>query len=447
MAGWGYRGDHPGPCLIHGQTNRYSFFRGGGLGGRPRTPHDMPLWGRPSGARKVKGRRERDTPSRQRGDPRRFREIDSEEDDGKGFGLDHSFVSDELFFTGADLGSQPRNRRVHSHDYTSESSEDEEHSNDGYAGGMQLVLRDKEELLVQKALERIRRAQMLGKKNVMLTQPEIDALARKRLKDEAALKATASSSRTAERRRSGVRLNETARNKTKTKRISTPLMTYDNNEIPSPELATPPGIYVPGPDGNLTYQPFNYPIVSQRPSNRFSRSGSGSISTQSQQQSIPPLRPSQFHPPEVRYGPISEASRRLSKIEPNPLLRRLPDDPKWTPRPRSASSQTYQSPLLPGPPQYSQARRNVSGPPSTHSLSSRKGDPPPMPHASSEPSLPHGQYHGHTEDDYLIDSDDLDVDDEEDYGVQVDVVSYGQSYGITERPEECVRERPRRGIR
>ncbi|KAL1972399.1 hypothetical protein VTN31DRAFT_6813 [Thermomyces dupontii] len=47
------------------------------------------------------------------------------------------------------------------------------------AYALQLAMQDKEELLVEKALAKIRRAHVLGKKNVRLSQEEIEALERK----------------------------------------------------------------------------------------------------------------------------------------------------------------------------------------------------------------------------------------------------------------------------
>jgi hypothetical protein len=55
-----------------------------------------------------------------------------------------------------------------------------DHEDSTVAYAVQLAMRDKEDQLVDKALERIRRAQMLGKKNVRLSQRELDALERRR---------------------------------------------------------------------------------------------------------------------------------------------------------------------------------------------------------------------------------------------------------------------------
>ena len=59
-----------------------------------------------------------------------------------------------------------------------------DHEDSTVAYAVQLAMRDKEDQLVDKALERIRRAQMLGKKNVRLSRRELDALERKRQKTD-----------------------------------------------------------------------------------------------------------------------------------------------------------------------------------------------------------------------------------------------------------------------
>lgn len=422
----------------------------------------MPSWGRPSGARKGKKGKGRDRQSRQQEEARRFEEVDSDDDDGQGVGLDRSYGSDELYFTGADMGSRPRTRRTTSHDYdyTSGSSGHEDGDmNDGSGGTMQLALRDKEDKLVRQALERIRRAQVLGRTNVELTQPEIDALARKRRKDESAKIAPGLGTNSAERRPSGGHSNDIAKEqRLSSKRTRAPLSAYDKIETPVPGRATPPGIVVPGPDGNPSYQPFDpYLSTHPKPYNRSSRSGSRSASSHSQHQRTPPQPSSQFRPPKARYFSVPEASRAP---QPTPLARRLPDDPNWIPRPRSASSnppyptnaglnQTYSPPLPQMRPHYAQGRRNVSGPPEMQHFGSRSGDSSPMPYAaSSEPSIPHREHSGDMTGEYARNSDDSDNDDDdEDYGVQVDVIPYNQGYGINVRPEDFAVGRSRRGER
>ena len=152
----------------------------------------------------------RDKNPRRRVDNRRLREIDSDEEDEEGLGVDQSYFNDESYLTGAAPLSRLRDRRVLINDYASEHSEDEDGSDDGI-GGVQLVLPDKEERLARKALERIRSAQILGLKNVMLTESEYDALENKRKRDELARTTGAPSSLTRERPRNSVQLIEPAR--------------------------------------------------------------------------------------------------------------------------------------------------------------------------------------------------------------------------------------------
>lgn len=413
----------------------------------------MPSWGRPSGARNGKRRKERDRQTRQQAEARRFEEIDSDDDDGQGVGLSRPYVSDELYFTGADLSrSRPWNQRTHSHDYTSEFSDDGEDPDESLGGTMQLALRDKEELLVHKALERIRRAQMLGRTNVKLTQPEIDALARKRRKDEATRKAPWSSSKGSDRRRSGGQLSETVDERPGNRRLRTPLQTYENGEFPNPRRATPPGNLFPGPDGNTSYQPFpRHPSSAPGPHNRSSRSGSRSASSHSQQQSTPPLPSSQLRPPKERYFSVPEASRPPPTFSPNTLPRRLPDDPSWIPRPQSSLSNpasTYPPSSPHVSPHYFQGRRIVSSPPEAQLVGSRRGESSPMPYGTSpEPSRMHREHSGHEGENYMRNNDDSEDDEDDDYGVQVDVVTYGQSPGINVRSEDSASIKPRRGER
>ena len=412
----------------------------------------MPSWGRPSGARKGKRGKERDRQTRQREEARRFEEIESDDDDGQGVGLSRPFVSDELYFTGADLSRSRPPQRTYSHNYTSESSEDEEDVDERLGGTMQLALRDKEELLVHKALERIRRAQMLGRTNVKLTQPEIDALARKRRKVEATRKDQLSGSKATDSRRSSGQPSEPVEERTSKGRLRTPISMYDNGEFSSSRRATPPAILFQGPDGNASYQTFgHYSSAATGPYNRSSRFGLRSASSHNQQQSTPPLPSGQFRAPKERYFSVSEASRPPSTLPPNALPRRLPDDPNWIPRPQSSSSnsaQPFSPPQSHVPSHYFQGRRIVSGPPESQYVGSRRGDTSPMSYStSSEPSHMHQEHSGHGGDDYVRNNDDTEDDDDNDYGVQVDVVPYSQGYGINVRPEDSAGTRPRRDER
>ncbi|MCJ1470586.1 hypothetical protein MMC07_009232 [Pseudocyphellaria aurata] len=392
----------------------------------------MPSWGRPSGAHKGKREKGRDRQIRRREEARRFEEIESDDDDGQGVGLSRQYVGDELYFTGADLSrSRPRNQRTRSHD-TSESSEADD-VDENIGGIMQLALRDKEESLVHKALERIRRAQMLGRTNVKLTQSEIDALARKRRKDEATRKAPLSSSSAIDRRPGSTQLSDTVEQRPSNRRLRNPRSTYRSDEFPGSRHATLPEILLPGTDGKASYQAFGqYSSAAPGQHNRSPRSGSRSASSHSQLQSTPPLPSSQFRSPKERNFSVPETSRPPPTISPNSLPRRLPDDPNWIPRPQSSSSnpaQIYSPPSAHVPSHYFQGRRIVSGPPELQYMGSRRGgDSSPIPYpTSSEPSHMHREHSGRRGDDFIRNNDDTE-DDDDDYGVQVDVVPYGQGY-------------------
>ncbi|KAJ4554115.1 hypothetical protein HRR78_002519 [Exophiala dermatitidis] len=159
------------------------------IGGRPRTPYDMPPWGRPPGGR----------PGRKNNRPwgvqrsweyeDRVEELDTEDDTvpGVGLGQDYGqqrFVSDELRFTGIDLGGggirQRRSGDVYDDELTPSDDEDEYGTSSGLIRrpDVQVMYREKEEMLVERALERIARARALGKPNVKLSRAEIDALER-----------------------------------------------------------------------------------------------------------------------------------------------------------------------------------------------------------------------------------------------------------------------------
>ncbi|KAL8821582.1 MAG: hypothetical protein Q9223_000426 [Gallowayella weberi] len=425
------------------------FFRGGGLGGRPRTPKFTPSWERSSWNK---------AGIRRKPQERVFEEIDSDDDDGQGVTLDRSYFSDELDFTGGDSATNTRNRRKLIQEPDSQSSEEGQALESRSSGTMQLALRNKEDRLVEQALERIQRAQMLGKLNVELSQPEIEALERKRRQDEARGTRAASGSRHADRQRSSGQLKLAAKELKPGKRRSVGKgSTYEGNHPSNRTAGTSPGIMVPGPDGRLSHTPLGYypPTTNQTPAIRGSRSGSRSGSSANLQQSASPISRSQYwsqqprYPSDLEHTPPSPASRN------SPSLRRLPDDPRWNPRPRSASSnqpyppadqyyyQQYSSPPLPT---SGQGRRIVSGPAEIQYPSLRRPLPTPSTHAAlSEPSLQRRAHsreqHGHSGD--AEDSDDEDDDDNNIYGVQVDVLPHPYGYEVSRGPEPWPGVRPR----
>ncbi|EFW14541.1 prenylated Rab acceptor 1 [Coccidioides posadasii str. Silveira] len=186
MAYWRYRRNGPGTRRIHGQTDRECFFRGGGLGGRPRTPYDMPQWGRPPGARM--GRSKKGKKNR----------VDRLEGDGDDSGSEDGVPLQPSVA----LGRQQMNHLrlavpvdmmnglpMESDGESSDDEHDEYALNEAYqdstlAYAMQLAMKDRDDRLVERALERIRHAQTFGKSKVKLSQRELEALERRRMQRE-----------------------------------------------------------------------------------------------------------------------------------------------------------------------------------------------------------------------------------------------------------------------
>lgn len=331
--------------------------------------------------------------------------MDSDSGDEQGVNLDPGFyqkrfASDELRFTGIDLGSRGQRRGNYEYDEDSDQSDEDHFEGDGGNGmGMQLALRDmrdKEDWLVEKALERIRRAQALGKANVKLTQPELDALERKR-------KLAAGPQNPKSKKGGPSRSKKDDRRRSKGDRSSggTPPLPLDsrrrgrssaaNEEFTMPYPMLPAEPYDPS-TGALARAPLGYygsPAV--RPSGPPSRPRSRNPSSQSlrqQQQHTPPLP--QYHHPyqQGRYFSVPEAThlaRPTSSSRTPPLPRPLPDDPDWAPRAHSTSNlapypydpaqyQAYAPPPAQLDPRYA-TRRNVSGPPDLYHPSMYR--PPP----------------------------------------------------------------------
>ncbi|KAL8778984.1 MAG: hypothetical protein Q9194_001682 [Teloschistes cf. exilis] len=424
------------------------FFRGGGLGGRPRTPNFTPPWGRSSWSKPNLRRKPRE---------RYFEELDSDDDDGQGVVLDRSHFGDETSFPDAVAGPYTQSRRKHEYDDDTRLSEDEVPMDDRSTNTMQVALRKKEDLLLEQALERIRRAQMMGKQNVKLSKPELRALEQKRKTDESKRARTTSGSTQADRRRSSGQLKATAKEFKAVKRKSVGIgPPFERTHDMDRRTLTPPGIIVPGPDGRPMHAPIGYYPYSSNvaSSNRDSRSGSRSGSSANLQHSSPPLPSDQYWSPQPRYSPHADYAPPSPGSRNSPVLRRLPDDPYWNPRPRSSSSnqphppdsyyhQPYPSYPNLTPSQYSQGRRIVSGPAELHGPLHRR--PPPLPSnyaASSDPALPHRTHAGEQYQDHDLSAED--TDDDEDDGVQVDVRSDEYGYEIRRGIEVRSDIRPRK---
>ena len=263
-----------------------------------------------------------------------------------------------MYFTGADLGRKLRRRKDYVYSDSDRSSDGTNWSDDGEGRNVQLAFRDKEEVLVEKALQRIQRAQELGKKNVRLSQSELDALQRKRQSEAEREMGTKSEDR---RRSIGFSKKPAKENRSLGRKMD---MRGTNFDVDGSRR--PPGILVPGPSGGPSYAPLGYhPPANYSPQGKSSRSGS-------------------------RLSPEISRSRHPRTPPSNASTRSLPDDPNWIPRPRSSSSlsngpyssepynyQAYSPPLHQTPTSYrSQERRIVSSPqPDTRKRRPRHEDP------------------------------------------------------------------------
>ncbi len=392
--------------------------------------------------------------------------------------MHEEFHSDQLHFTGADIGRMARRRRKYQYSDVSESSNEEQESDEGTGGGMQLVLRDKEEALVQKALNRIRRAKELGKTNVKLPVSELQALERKRLKDDENNVPRASSKIKDPRRSSGQAKNiaqDSRLNNTNPRKTATRPTAYDNDSSSGGRRGTPAGILVPGPDGVPVYHPLGFYPPPPAVDNVAQQSKGSKVKSRSTSSHGPSPQPSS--PTITRPSGKNKKRSSKSRDKPSPprspqaSSRRLPDDPNWMPRPRSSSSiagaayppdayqyQAYSPPLPQIPPQYAKQLQGSRRAVSTPQQLSRHYDMQPAHQARPEvrdlePSrLRRTVSAEETQVEVVVESSSEDWTSEseeessggQEHGVQVDAASYMRGFSI---PDDKGRERQRRGKR
>ncbi|TKA39994.1 hypothetical protein B0A49_13461, partial [Cryomyces minteri] len=240
----------------------------------------------------------------------RFQEMSDEEDGGHGVGLPldpgmfmspqqgRRFASDELHFTGVDMGRgsrEPSSEDLACFESYGPSEDDDEYNGRRHTG--QVGSRENE-ALIETALERIRRARLRGKTNVNLTQEELDALEQRKPpqpQNEAPVpktpakgkagKSSRSSSVASDKSKKGSKSRglfgtsspSTSRTRPKTSRKSSG---EDTNQ-PHMSNYAPPGIIIAGPDGHSTLAPLGYyplpqqPRIAPSPSRLGTRSASG----------------------------------------------------------------------------------------------------------------------------------------------------------------------------
>ena len=240
-------------------------------------------------------------------------ETDDDDTDTQGANLISGtarFFSDSYHSTGRDRGARgaKSSRRI------AYGPSDEEDSSDGQSS--QVVLKDKDDALIQSANQRIRRAQEKGKKEVKLSKDELAAWERRqrKIKEEEARKAARKASGSA----SG---SDRRKRKEKEQRIAVPLTRLEptsrkkrsplGDDVlprhPSPSTAQEPHAR-PG------YPPMGYfppPTTRTRP-----RSGTSS-SRPSSRSSRPPSRSKENRPPSplpYEYPQASTSSRRVSEM-------------------------------------------------------------------------------------------------------------------------------------
>ncbi|EKV08437.1 Prenylated rab acceptor PRA1 [Penicillium digitatum] len=262
----------------------------------------MPSWGRPPGARTG-----RYTRGRAAWGKTRLEEVDSEEEEYGRELVRSSRYRQE--YGGRGL----RRRPVEYVDLTDESElvdggeydlYDHEDSTVAYA--IQLAMQDKEDQLVDTALERIRRAQVLGKKNVRLSKRELDALERKRQQTDGL---------SGSRRPSVNSVKVTSRPSSR------------RSAVVAPEQSGPYPTYTP--DAHSTWARGTAAANSQ-PSSSSSAPRPRTPTTQSlrSQPSNSPLRPTYTPYTPERFAPHG----RPQSMQQAPVFQRpLPDDPQWVP--------------------------------------------------------------------------------------------------------------------
>jgi len=290
----------------------------------------------------------------------------------------------------------------------------------------QLALRDKEEELVKRALERIRRARMMGKKNIRLPAPEHEALQRKIEKD---------------RKAAEKEIKAKPKQPTLTSKKSADIRKGSNKATSS--ALVPAG----------------------------KRKGSR---TSLNQVEVPPARPLEYYDqpgsrpqsrPRAATGsravtPVGARRASDQAYYPSPARRPLPDDPNWQPRSRSNSNLAYDRDMAYGFDPYGYPARSDSRPGSRRNTSgpAELGYPniasqPRAANAALAQARAYGsdpafsRDHGHrvsagSASRYFTgysDEDD-DEDNSSNEGVQVDVRAFGSDFVTTDTTASNVRQ-------
>ena len=376
--------------------------------------------------------------------------------------------SDELHFTGIDLGAgRVRGRSGEAYDDFTPSEDEDEYEYDVQTGLVrrhsteQQILKEKEELLVQRAMDRIARARALGKPNVRLSRAEIDALERAERnqasqRPSAAPKAAPSSKKEVVKRKP-VELRKGSSKSTTRSASDSPTKGKPGDTRGRGKSNSATNSARESRENSVTYAsrpedfevarrppyPQGYPSAGSRErdtSGRGSRTNSNQSLRQYPQAMAPPQHPYYANRyssnPDPLYGnrPGSNSSR---SSRPDPA------EMDWEPRARSTSSLVnmpldqlpYQTSVGraprfdPSDPRFASPRRRVaSGPPA---ILQQQGRPYHRP--QDELFLPDDQpevynYLASPRSDAEVDHDEYEDDDDSDYDAGVEVVD------VSERP-------------
>ena len=295
-----------------------------------------------------------------------------------------NFNLDELFFNGMDpRASEQRmveqDDLAYGDDY--DYSEEDDYYGEGGGAVLHLAPPDSEEALVQRVLERIRRARETGKPNVTLSQEELEAYETRILRQQqvapavrtpikSKINSNINSSNSAQRsqRTQQARLSLFAAPKSsKNQKINGWKRPSSHNRAPAPAPtpAPAPGFMIPGPNGQPTYAPITYSTRTPRPqsgrsTSSPSRPGSRSASSSSHHDKNPSTPPNQSHEPPGAFPSGSPARGYRDITPPNASKNRptssasrrssIPDDSDWalrSSRSRSSSSSIHQLSLQP----------------------------------------------------------------------------------------------------
>jgi hypothetical protein len=303
---------YPGPRCVPRQANRVSFFRGGGLSGRPRTPYTMPPWGRPPGATDVGRYFEGEGD-----DVYRFQELNSD-DEKNGVSLDHGVQQvsngkqlhnpDELYFNDMDIRAWERRASALNgspHDFGYDMQEGEGAYYDD--AGEVVSHAEYEELLFSRVLDKIRVARAVGNPDVELSPEELEAYqsrlygprtptARLQAKSHATESPTMDDTASMFSVNSTDLPGHTSSSKSKPKKSQQRTSLFSSKpkkdksvdrkraapNMPSSAGQTSPGFVIPGPDGQPIYTPINPYQGSLARDPPISQPGSRSVSGNSQ---------------------------------------------------------------------------------------------------------------------------------------------------------------------